>query len=71
MSNKSRIENQSLSIRFSFGRAKSGMEFKDQTDFDEYTEVIDGVGDCLLYSKNKDACSPYVRRFGATNRNKN
>ena len=71
VSNKSRIENQSLSIRFSFGRAKSGMEFKDQADFEEYTEIIDGAGDCLLYSKNKYACSPYIRRFGATKRNKN
>ena len=71
MSNKIRIESCSLVIRLSFGCAKMGMEFKSQDEIDEYTTILEGAGECLLYSHNKDSCSPYVRRFGSTKRNKN
>ena len=71
MSDKSHIENDSLSIRISFGCAKSGMEFVDQDNFDEYTEIKEGVGDHHIFSESKDKCSPYVQRFGSTKINNN
>ena len=71
MAVKARMNQDVLSIRFAFGRAKQGLEFKDVDEFKEYTQVFGGESESLLFSKNKDATSPYIRRFGDAKRSKN
>ena len=71
MAVKARMNKDVLSIRFAFGRAKQGLEFKDRDEFEEYTKVFGGESESLLFSKNKDATSPYIRRFGDAKRSKN
>ena len=71
MAVKARMNKDVLSIRFAFGRAKQGLEFKDVDEFEEYTQVFRGESESLLFSKNKDATSPYIRRFGDAKRSKN
>ena len=38
MANKSRVQNGKLQMRLSFGRAKAGMEFQSQSEFDDYVD---------------------------------
>ena len=69
MENKSRTKNNILQMRFSFGRAKAGLEFKSLSKFDDYTDGLDG--DANLYSQNELPSSPYVRTYGSVKRDAN
>ena len=65
MENRSRTNQ----MRISFGRAKAGLEFKSQSDVDEYTAV--SVGDANFFSQNEIPSSPYIRTFGSVKRDAN
>ena len=71
MTVKARVNNGVLSIRLAFGRAKQGQQFADNDAFNDYTHIFEGESESLLFSKDKNACSPYVRRFGNKKRSKN
>ena len=66
MMTKARLKNKSVQIRFSFGRAKAGLEFKDDQEFDGYT--CKDFGDGLQFSQNEDPVSPFVRQVGSVKR---
>jgi len=71
MGMSTKVKNGVLSIRLAFGRTKQGQAFMDMDTFDEYTKIFTGESESLLFSKDKNACSPYVRRFSGVKRSKN
>ena len=68
---KTRVNNGVLSVRLAFGRTRQGQEFEDGNAFDEYTKIFAGESESLLFSKEKNTASPYVRRFEDKKRSKN
>ena len=71
MTIKTRVNIGFLSVRLAFGRANQGQEFEDGNTFDEYTKVFAGERESYLIIEEKNAASPYVRRFGDRKRSKN
>ena len=65
---RSRVHNNALYIRFSFGKAKAGQEFKDEREVHDYTCQDFGTG--MQYSQNEIPASPYIRQVGAVKRDK-
>ena len=63
---RSRVIDGILHMHCSFGRAKHGMEFKDEEEFDEYVSPI--LGDAISYSLDVAPSSPYVRKVGIVKR---
>ena len=60
---KSRVKNSVLYIRFSFGKAKAGLEFKSDREMDNY--LCQDFGDELAFSQNVIPARPFVRQVGA------
>ena len=69
MDTKVRVKNSILHMRFSFGRAKSGLAFASQDDVDDYTDEL--LGNAITFSQDEVPSSPYVRRFGSIKRDSN
>lgn len=71
MTVKARVNNSVLSIRFTFDRANQEQQFADIHAFNDYINIFEGENESLLFSKDKNACPPYVMRFGNKKRSKN
>ena len=52
-----------LMVRFAFGRAKSGFEFEDVDEYEEYMDLETGAA--ISFSQNDDGQSPYENKMGA------
>ena len=63
---KSRVTNNTVAIRISFGKSKAGLEFSDEEDFSAYT--CQDFGDSINFSQNEVPTSPFVRMVGAVKR---
>ena len=66
MATKSRVKEGAVSIKFSFGRAKAGMEFKDRDAYEDYIAPL--VEEAHSFSLDAVPSSPYIRRVGAAKR---
>ena len=69
MSTKGKVKNRVLQIRFSFGREKTGSEFKTTRKLNDY--VCKDFGSGLDFSQNNIPNSPYVRKVGKVKRDAN
>ena len=63
MQTKSRVKDGMLDVRLSFGRSKSGMEFIDLGELEDYVKE-----DAIHFEKNEEPTSPFVRKIGAIKR---
>ena len=68
METRGRVSGGILTIKMSFGRAKSGAHFSNNEAFEEYVE---DEGDVLLFSRTGSPASPFVRGIGAEKRKDN
>ena len=66
MDTKARVKNGVVLMRISFGRAKTGAEFKTDQEFCDY--VCKDFGDGIGFSQNETPASPFVRQVGAIKR---
>ena len=66
MCTKSRVTDNTVHIRFSFGRAKAGLEFVTEEDFHGYCCADFGEG--IHFSQSEVPASPIVRQVGAVKR---
>ena len=66
MATRSRVKDGILGMHFSFGRAKHGMEFKDQLEFEDYIDPL--LGNSVSYSLDAVPSSPFIRKVGAVRR---
>ena len=63
---KSRVKENSVHIRFSFGRSKAGLEFTTDEEFHAYSCADFGEG--VNFSQNEVPASPLIRQVGAIKR---
>ena len=58
MATKSRVKNNTVHIRFSFGRSKAGLEFANNEEFHGY--ICEDFGDGINFSHNEVPASPFI-----------